>query len=46
MVPEVNDTAKSGAAAREAKGDDWCLKVEDDQRKLSWWTECVVRPNC
>jgi hypothetical protein len=34
MVPEADGTTKSGAVAREAKGDDWRLKVEDKQRKL------------
>jgi hypothetical protein len=45
-MPEADDTTKSSAAAREAKGGDWCLEVEDDQRKLGWWTKCVVGPNC
>jgi hypothetical protein len=34
MVPEADGTTKSGAVAREAKGEDWRLKVEDKQRKL------------
>ena len=46
MVPEVDDTMKSGAVVGEAKGGGWHLGVEDDQRKLSWWTECAVEPNC
>jgi hypothetical protein len=33
-VPEVDDTAKSGAVAGEAECGDCHLKVEDDQRKL------------
>jgi hypothetical protein len=45
-VPEADDTAKSDVAAREAKGGDWSLEVEDDQRKLGWWVECAVGPNC
>jgi hypothetical protein len=46
MVLEVDDTVKSSTAAREAKGGSWHLEVEDDQRKLDWWTKYVVGPNC
>jgi hypothetical protein len=28
-MPEADDTTKSDAAAREAKGGDWCLVVKD-----------------
>jgi hypothetical protein len=45
-VPETDDIAKSGVTAWEAKGDGWCLDVEDDQRKLGRWAECAVGPNC
>jgi hypothetical protein len=31
-MPEADDTAKSDAAAWEAKGSSWHLEVEDDQR--------------
>jgi hypothetical protein len=34
MVPEANDIMKSSAMAGEAKGSDWRLEVEFDQRKL------------
>jgi hypothetical protein len=36
MMPEVDDTAKSDAAAGEAKGGGWHLEVENDERKLGW----------
>jgi hypothetical protein len=29
MVPEADDTTKSGAAVGEAKGGSYCLEVED-----------------
>jgi hypothetical protein len=45
MVLEANNTAKNGTMAREAEGGGWCLEVEDDPRKLGWWTECAVGPN-
>jgi hypothetical protein len=38
-VPEADDTAKSGMAAREVEGGSRRLEVEDDQKKLGWWTE-------
>jgi hypothetical protein len=41
-VPEVDDIAKSGAAAREAEGGGWRLEVEDDQRKLGQWVELLT----
>jgi hypothetical protein len=44
-VPEADDTMKSGAVAGEAKGVIWRLEVEDDQRKLGRWAECVVGLN-
>jgi hypothetical protein len=34
MVPEADDTMKSGAVVGEAKGGGWYLGVEDDQRKF------------
>jgi hypothetical protein len=46
MVPEADDTAKSGAVDEEAKGGGWHLEVEDDQRKLGWWAKCAVGQNC
>jgi hypothetical protein len=46
MVLEADDITKSGAAIEEAKGSDWRLEVEDDQRKLGRWAECVVASNC
>jgi hypothetical protein len=46
MMPEVDDTTKSGTAVREAKGGGSRLEVEDGQRKLGRWAECTVRPNC
>jgi hypothetical protein len=45
-VPKADDTAESGVATGEVKGGDWCLEVEDDQRKLGWWVECTVGSNC
>jgi hypothetical protein len=45
-VPEADNTAKSGAVAGEAEGSGWRLEVEDDQRKLGRWAECVDGPNC
>jgi subtilisin-like proprotein convertase family protein len=33
-VPEVDNTMKSDAVAREAEGGNWHLEVEDNQRKL------------
>jgi hypothetical protein len=33
-VPEVDNTMKSDAVAREAEGGSWHLEVEDNQRKL------------
>jgi hypothetical protein len=44
-VTEANNTVKSDVAVREAEGDGWRLEVEDDQRKLGRWAECVVGPN-
>jgi hypothetical protein len=46
MMPEVDDTAKSGTAVREAEGGGSRLEVEDGQRKLGRWAECTVGPNC
>jgi hypothetical protein len=46
MMPEVDDTTKSGTVVREAKGGGSRLEVEDGQRKLGRWAECTVRPNC
>jgi hypothetical protein len=46
MVLEADDIAKSDTVAEEAKGSDWHLEVEEDQRKLVWWAECAVGPNC
>jgi hypothetical protein len=46
MVPEADDTVKSGAAVEEGEDGGWHLEVEDDQRKLSRWVECAVGPNC
>jgi hypothetical protein len=45
-VLEADDTVKSDAVAREAKGGGWRLEVEDKQRKLGQWVECAVGPNC
>jgi hypothetical protein len=30
----------------EAEGSCWRLEVEDEQRKLGQWAECVVGMNC
>jgi hypothetical protein len=46
MVPEADDTNKSGAAVGEAKGGGWRLGVKDDQKKFGRWTECAIGPNC
>jgi hypothetical protein len=43
-MPEADDTVKSSATVGEAEGVDWCLEVENDQRKLGWWTKCAVGP--
>jgi hypothetical protein len=45
-VLEVKITANSGAMIEEAEGSCWCLEVEDEQRKLGQWAECVVGMNC
>jgi hypothetical protein len=41
---EVDDTVKSNMAAGEAKGGDWRLEVEDDQRKLGRWAKPLTSP--
>jgi subtilisin-like proprotein convertase family protein len=33
-VSKTDNTMKNDTAAREAEGGNWCLEVEDDQRKL------------
>jgi hypothetical protein len=43
-MPEADDTVKSSTTVGEAKGVGWCLEVENDQRKLDWWTKCAVGP--
>jgi hypothetical protein len=45
-VLEADDITKSGVAVGDVEGGHWCLEVEDDQRKLGRWVECVVGPNC
>jgi hypothetical protein len=45
-VPKADDTAQSGTVAEEVEDGGWRVEVEDDQRKLGWWLECVVGPNC
>jgi hypothetical protein len=48
MVPEADDTSKSGAVVREAKGGGWRLEVEYDQRKsvcrMCGWAKLLIRP--
>jgi subtilisin-like proprotein convertase family protein len=34
MLPEADDTSKSGTTIGEANGGGWRLEVKDDQRKL------------
>jgi hypothetical protein len=43
---KANDTTNSGVVAREVEGGGWRLEVEDDQKKLGQWVECVVGANC
>jgi hypothetical protein len=45
-VLKANNTKKSSAVAGEVEGGGWRVEVEDDQRKLSRWAECVVGSNC
>jgi hypothetical protein len=45
-VPKADDTAQSGTVAEEVEDGGCRVEVEDDQRKLGWWLECVVGPNC
>jgi hypothetical protein len=45
-VSEADNTMKSGMMTREAEGGGGHLEVEDEQRKLDRWAECVVEPNC
>jgi hypothetical protein len=45
MVLKADDTTKSGTTVGEVEGDDWCLEVEDDQRKLGHWAKCTVGLN-
>jgi hypothetical protein len=35
-----------GGRQNKERHNNWRLKVEDDQRKLSQWAECAVRSNC
>jgi hypothetical protein len=48
MVPEADDTSKSGAVVCEAKGGGWRLEVEYDQRKsvgrMCGWAKLLIRP--
>jgi hypothetical protein len=45
-MPKADDTVKSGTATGEAEEDGWHLEVEDNQRKLGRWVECVVGSKC
>jgi hypothetical protein len=45
-MTEVDDTTKSGTVGGEAEGGSYCLDDECDQRKLGWWAECTIGPNC